>query len=77
MRVSVAPVHSLFGADFIAPQSYFLSNISVLMKLSSESGPSLRANWFPHRYDFWLYRTFTKDREGFPVQISLLGQLSL
>lgn len=77
MTISVAPVKSLFGGDFIALQSYFLSNISVLMKLSSEPRPSLRANWFPHHYDFWLYRPFTTDKEGFPVQISLLGQLSL
>lgn len=41
---SEAPVYSHFEVYFIVPQSYFLCNISVIMKGSFESIPSLRAN---------------------------------
>lgn len=44
---SVAPVYSHFDVYFIVPQSYFRSDISVLMKVSFEPVPSLRANDFP------------------------------
>lgn len=44
---------------------------------SSEPRPSLRASVCPHRYVLWSYRTFAVDGGGFPVQISLLGQVSV